>query len=262
MTATTLHTSTISAVLIVKNEASMLRDCLESIKWVDEIIVLDSGSQDDTINIANEYTGKVFSNIDWQGFGIQRQRAQEYVTSDWILMIDADERLSSELCDAIKIVIDQNPEHIAYAIPRLSYVFGRFIRHSGWYPDYVTRLYRKENGLYSASRVHEKLELNKSVKVMQLKGDLIHYTYRDLEHYLVKSANYAAEWSLQRYRAGRKTSILNGIIHGIGCFIKMYVVRAGFLDGKQGFLLAILSAHSTFVKYADLWIKSNAIEKQ
>jgi (heptosyl)LPS beta-1,4-glucosyltransferase len=249
--------TTLSAVLIVKNEASMLRDCLESIKWVDNIIILDSGSQDETLNIAREYTNNIFTNDDWQGFGVQRQRAQEFVNTDWIIMIDADERMTVELRQSIEQVIKANTEQTAYKIPRLSNVFGRFIRHSGWYPDYVIRLYRKRDGIYSDSRVHEKLELKPSVQIEPLKGDLLHYTYRDLEHYLVKSAHYAAEWAMQRHSSGRKTSIFNGIMHGTGCFIKMYIIRAGFLDGKQGFLLAVLSAHSTFVKYADLWIKNN-----
>lgn len=235
----------------------MLRDCLESIKWVDEIIVLDSGSQDKTVDIAKEYTEKVYSNTDWQGFGIQRQRAQKYVTSDWILMIDADERLTTELRHSIEDVVKENIKQIACKVSRLSFVFGRFIRHSGWYPDYVIRLYRNSDGNYSSNRVHEKLELKQAIKVVPLKGDLIHYTYKDLEHYLTKSAHYAAEWALQRHNAGRKTSLLNGMMHGIACFIKMYFARAGFLDGKQGFLLAALSAHSTFVKYADLWVRNN-----
>jgi len=250
-------TPTISAVLIVKNEALMLRECLESIKWVDEIIILDSGSQDETLKIAKEYTNKIYCNENWQGFGIQRQRAQQYVSTDWILMIDADERLTDELRLSIVRAVENNSSQTVYKIPRLSNVFGRFIRHSGWYPDYVIRLYRKKDGVYSDNRVHEKLELSSTIKLEVLSGDLLHYTYTDLEHYLVKSAHYAAEWATQRNNAGRKTTLLNGLLHGVGCFVKMYILRAGFLDGKQGFLLAILSAHSTFVKYADLWIKTN-----
>jgi (heptosyl)LPS beta-1,4-glucosyltransferase len=106
--------------------------------------------------------------------------------------------------------------------------------------------------------VHEKLEYPDSMTEKKLSGDLLHYTYRDLEHYLVKSAHYAAEWAKQRHARGKRSSLLQGLIHGVGCFIKMYIVRAGFLDGKQGFLLAVLSAHSTFVKYADLWIRQQS----
>jgi len=247
--------STLSVVLIVKNESAMIADCLRSVDLADEIIVVDSGSRDDTIDIARNYTDKIFTEEDWQGFGIQRQRAQQHASGDWILMLDADERVTPQLTDEIRQVVATNNQQYVYSVPRLSYVFGRYIRHSGWYPDYVTRLYPRTQAAYDASRVHEKLVYPDTITEKKLSGDLLHYTYRDLEHYLVKSAHYAAEWAQQRHARGKRSSLLQGLIHGVGCFIKMYIVRAGFLDGKQGFLLAVLSAHSTFVKYADLWIR-------
>jgi len=247
--------STLSVVLIVKNESAMIADCLASVDWADEIIVIDSGSRDDTTEIARNYTDKVFTEEDWQGFGVQRQRAQQHASGDWILMLDADERVTPELAEEIRQVVATNNQQYVYSVPRLSYVFGRFIRHSGWYPDYVTRLYPRTQAGYDASRVHEKLVYPDTMTEKKLSSDLLHYTYRDLEHYLVKSAHYAAEWAQQRHARGKRSSLLQGLIHGIGCFIKMYIVRAGFLDGKQGLLLAVLSAHSTFVKYADLWIR-------
>jgi (heptosyl)LPS beta-1,4-glucosyltransferase len=250
----------ISVILIVKNESAHLRECLNTVSWADEIVVVDSGSSDDTRKIAAEYTDKVYIETDWQGFGIQRQRAQQYANSDWILMLDADERVTPELAEEIKQVIAENNQQNVYSVPRLSYVFGRFIRHSGWYPDYVTRLYPSDKATYNTSRVHEKLEYSKTLTEKKLSGDLLHYTYQDLEHYLVKSAHYAAEWAQQRNASGKHSSLLQGILHGISCFVKMYIVRAGFLDGKQGFLLAVLSAHSTFVKYADLWVRNQKTE--
>lgn len=247
--------ATLSVALIVKNEELNLQECLETVKWADEIVVLDAGSNDKTIEIAKKYTDKIFVNDDWQGYGIQRQRLQAYTTSDWVLMIDADERLTPELIIAIKEILDKDNKNIVYSLPRLSWCFGKFIRHSGWYPDYVTRLYSKDKAQYNSKLVHEKLEFDSNITVTKLKGDLLHYTYRDLEHYLVKSAAYATAWADQKETKGRSSSLLQGIIHGVGCFLKMYVFRLGFLDGRQGFLLAILSAHSTFVKYADLWIR-------
>lgn len=247
--------ATLSVTLIVKNEEKNLADCLDTVKWADEIVVLDAGSDDKTIEIAKKYTNKIHINPDWQGYGIQRQRLQEFASSDWILMLDADERLTPELTMAIQNAMKNNDCNTVYALPRLSWCFGDFIRHSGWYPDYVTRLYAKEKAQYSSQLVHEKLEYDTSMRLVKLKGDLLHYTYRDLEHYLVKSAGYASAWAEQRQQRGKKSSLLQGFLHGVACFLKMYVFRLGFLDGRQGLLLAMLSGHSTFAKYADLWVR-------
>lgn len=247
--------ATLSIVLIVKNEAANLEACLETADWADEIVVLDSGSSDETVEIAHRYTDKVLAATDWPGYGPQRQRAQSHATGDWILMLDADERITPELRARIEGVVQADRRDAVYAVPRLSWVFGRFIRYSGWYPDYVTRLYPRERANYGEERVHEKLHYLSDMREEKLTGDLLHYTYRDLNHYLVKSAHYAEAWAQQRYEKGKKASLLQAFIHGVGCFVKMYLVRAGFLDGRQGLLLALLSAHSTFVKYADLWVR-------
>lgn len=247
--------STLSVALIVKNEEANLAACLDTVTWADEIVVLDAGSDDSTIEIAEKYTDKIFVNADWQGYGIQRQRLQDFTSCDWVLMLDADERLTAELTSEIKKVVKLNDNNIVYALPRLSWCFGKFIRHSGWYPDYVTRLYAKDKAQYSSQLVHEKLEYDNSMERVKLKGDLLHYTYRDLEHYLVKSAGYSTAWAEQKESMGKSSSLLQGVLHGIACFMKMYIFRFGFLDGKQGMLLALLSAHSTFTKYANLWIR-------
>lgn len=254
--------ASIAAVIIVKNESTVLRDCLDKLSWVNEIVVLDSGSNDDTLEIAKEYTQQVYQDADWQGYGVQRQRAQLKTEADWILMVDADEHVSDELRSEIqKIVQENNPSNV-YEVPILPWCFGRFIRHSGWYPAYKVRLYANNVAKYGPERVHEKLYYSQDVSVKQLKGNLLHYTYRDLEHYLVKSAGYAREWAVHRKQSGKSASLISGVLHGIGCFIKMYLLKAGFLDGKQGFLLALLSAHSTFAKYADLWIRTKtSLEK-
>lgn len=244
----------ISAVLIVKNEAQHLRQCLETLTWADEIVVLDSGSQDATCAIAAEFGAKVSVNADWQGFGVQRQRAEALASNDWILMIDADERVTPALKESILAAIKAPPA--VYSISRLSWCFGRFIRHSGWYPDRVLRLYPRGQASYNAALVHEKLIVPEGLSVTPLAGDLEHYTYRDLRHYLEKSAHYADAWAEQRAAQGKRGSLGRGITHGIACFLKMYLLKAGFLDGRQGLLLALLSAHSTFCKYADLWVRT------
>jgi len=254
--------SQLSAVLIVKNEANILAACLARLDWVDEIVVLDGGSSDDTANIARRFTDKVYVESEWQGYGVQRQRAQSHASGDWVLMVDADEHVSAGLKKSIQIVTETDDRSKAYSIPILPWCFGRFIRHGGWYPARKVRLYPRHKASYGDQRVHEKLAFEAGMEIEQLQGDLLHYTYRDLEHYLVKSAMYATEWAEQRQQRGKRSSLLQGIIHGTGCFLRMYVFRAGFLDGKQGFLLALLSAHSTFVKYADLWIRNQPVSDQ
>ncbi len=250
--------SSLSVVLIVKNEAENVKKCLDKIKDIaDEVIVLDSGSTDETVNICKTYGAKVFNNDDWPGFGKQRQIAQSYATKDWVFMLDADEHFTEQSRKEIRGIVENNEQNTVWQIPRLSKVFGRFIKHSGWYPDYVIRLYAREKVVYNDSLVHEKLAVPTEIKIKNLKHHLLHYTYKDVVDYLVKSAGYAEAWATQRAQQGKKTSITNALMHGVACFIKMYLIRLGFLDGKQGFILALLSGHSTFVKYIALWVMNN-----
>lgn len=245
--------ATLSVVMIVKNEAANLAACLDTVRWADEIVIVDAGSTDETLDIAKRYTDKVYVESDWPGYGVQRQRAQGYATGDWIFMLDADERVTPELRASIEQAVARDDRTCVYAVPRLSWCFGRFIRHGGWYPDYVVRLYPKEGARYGDERVHEKLQ-HPGLTAKKMTGDLLHYTYRDLNHYLVKSAGYARDWAAQRHARGKKGTLWQGFWHGAGCFVRMYLLRGGFLDGRAGFLLALLSGHSTFVKYADLWL--------
>jgi len=247
--------TSLSVVMIVKNEADNLKECLPLLAWADEIVIYDSGSGDETATIARQFTDRVFVDEDWQGFGEHRRRAQAKASSDWILMIDADERVTPELSDQIRNIVKQNQQHCVYALPRLSWCFGRFIRHSGWYPDYVVRLYPRLKAEYGHEKVHERVHYPADMQLQKLSADLIHFTYNDLEHYLVKSARYAAIWADVRAERGTRSSLSRAVLHGMACFIKMYILRLGMLDGRQGLLLALLSAHSTFAKYADLWIR-------
>jgi len=246
--------NTLSAIIIVKNEAAHLAQCLQTLQWADEIVVLDSGSSDGTQEIAVQFKARVERAEDWQGFGIQRQRAQALARCDWVFMVDADERVTPELRRSIEAFV-QGPPAIG-RIARLSWCFGGFIRHAGWYPDWIDRLYPKSAAHYDDSLVHEKLQNPQGLPVRTLDGDLLHFTYDSMRHYLVKSAQYAELWAQGRQRRGKTASLSAAFLHGLGCFVRMYVLKAGFLDGRRGLLLALLSAHSTFVKYADLWIRA------
>jgi len=249
---------TLAVALIVKNEAQNLNDCLKTVAdWVDEIVVLDSGSTDETEHVARKYTDKFYENKQWPGFGPQRRLAQEYVESDFVLWLDADERVTDELKSSIQQAVEKNESNTLYSICRLSWVFGRYIRHCGWYPDRVVRLYPTKLTQYDTAQVHEKVLVDKSMVVQELSGDAIHFTYNDLEHYLKKSNSYALAWSADKAKQGKKGSFSSIITHALACFIKMYILKTGFLDGKQGLLLSMLSTHYTIVKYSDLWIRTS-----
>jgi (heptosyl)LPS beta-1,4-glucosyltransferase len=241
----------ISAVLIVKNEANKLSDCLRSLAWADEIILLDSGSSDNTLGIAEEFSAKVFVNTDWQGFGVQRERAASLATSDWIFMIDADERVTPALQESILLAVQQTPA--IWFVNRLCWCFGRFIKHSGMHPDWVPRLYPRNQARYDATRVHERLVNSHHLPEQKLSGHLLHYVYDSIRHQQQKSAHYAEEWALQRVDAQKTASLTGAVLHALACFLRMYIFRLGLLDGKQGFLLALLLSQSTFIKYAELW---------
>lgn len=250
-----MNRATLSVCLIVRDEAENIDDCLASVAWADELIVLDGGSGDDTVERARRRGARVEIDTDWQGYGVQRRRVQSFARGDWVLMLDADERVTPALANRIRRVLENDDRERAYELARLSWCFGRFIRHGGWYPDHVLRLYPRERGRSTDALVHEKIEVDAGMRIERLQGDLLHYTYRSVRHYLVKSAHYAEAWAEQRERRGRRASLAQGIAHGIGCFLRMYLLRLGLLDGRAGLLLALLSAHSTFVKYADLWAR-------
>ena len=253
--------NSISATIITKNEEKNLAACLDSLSWVDEIIIVDSGSTDKTQEIALSYNAKFYSHPNWEGFGKQKQLAQNYATSKWILSIDADEVVSDILHSSILDKINSCDDNTVFNIQRKTWVFGRFLEHSGWV-DKILRVYPKSIAHFNDALVHEKVIVSDKVKVEMLQGDLLHYSYSDMENYLVKSAGYAKAWADGRELKGKKASLSQGLIHALTCFLKMYILKLGFLDGKQGFLIAGLSAHSTFVKYADLWIRDNDLRSK
>lgn len=248
--------ATVTAIIIAKNEAHNLFDCISSVSWADQVLVFDSGSSDNSKEVTESLGARFHQHCDWQGFGRQRQLAQQCVNTDWCFWIDADERVTDELKRSILEAIQQAQDCI-YSVARCSWVFGRFLKHSGWYPDRVLRLHPTQLTRYNDALVHEKLELPQGCEIKPLSGDLLHYTYDSIHHYLVKSAGYAKAWADQREAKGKRTTLGQGVLHALGCFCKMYLLKRGFLDGKQGFLIALLSAHSTLVKYADLWARQH-----
>jgi glycosyltransferase involved in cell wall biosynthesis len=243
--------TTLAVTIITKNESKHIRNCLESVSWADEIIVLDSGSTDDTVAICQEYTNKVFV-TDWPGFGVQKNRAIERVTCEWILSIDADESVSDALRQEIQAVIIQPRNIIAYKIPRRSSYCGRFMRHSGWWPDYVIRLFRRGDARFSDDLIHERLVVQGAIGI--LINPLLHNAFSNLEEVLETANAYSSAGAHMMYQQLRKASLMDAVLHGLWSFFHTYIIRAGFLDGKEGFMLAVSNGEGTYYKYLKLML--------
>lgn len=242
----------ISAIIICKNEETRIRRCLESIKWVDEIVIVDSGSTDDTLKIAGEFTDKIYENLDWQGFGLQKRIAEDKASNDWVLAIDADEVLSEELQQEIKSVSEDSND--VFRLNRLTHFCGRFIKHSGWYPDRIVRIYNKKKYRYNDSFVHESVNC-KGAKIIDLKGAFYHFTFNNLEDYVDKRNRYAQAWAKRQFDKGKRAYFLQILVHPIFAFFRHYVLRLGVLDGYHGFLIAFIQMQYTFNKYNFLKFK-------
>jgi glycosyltransferase involved in cell wall biosynthesis len=247
----------ISVIVITKNEASHIGCCLKSVSWADEIIVLDSGSQDDTVAICRQYTDKVFE-TDWPGFGAQKQRALDKATGDWVLSIDADEIVTEELRAEIEQAVQQR-KFDGFEIPRLSSYCGRQMRHGGWWPDYVLRLFRRNMGRFSEAVVHEKIIVDG--KVGQLKSHFLHDTAVNLEEILHKVNSYSSLGAQMLYEKGGRASLTKAVLKAFWTFNRTYWIKAAFLDGNQGFMLSISNAEATYYKYVKLMELQNKLSK-
>lgn len=255
--STTSPRPTLAVAMIVKNEAKVIEQCLESIaKLADEIVILDSGSTDETEAIARRYTDKFYVNNDWPGFGRQRQIAQSHVESDWILWLDADEVVTPELAESIRKVLDRNENHTVYKLNRLNWYFDRFVRYGSANPDYVIRLYRTTYTAYNNDLVHEAVIAPKGCQQLKLTGHLLHYTYVSYYDYLQKNLKYAEAWAEQRVQTGQTASIYKAIFKSLGRIFRDYLFRRGFLDGQAGIVLTALDMQYVFNKYAILHYKS------
>ncbi len=241
----------LSIILITRNEERNIAACLDSVRWADEIVVVDAESTDATARKARRYTRKVFVRS-WEGYGAAKNFAIQHTTTEWIFWIDADERISDTLREEMKEAIRKSDGIIqAYSMPRKANFLGRWILHCGWYPGRVTRLFRRGSGKFTGAKVHERLET--SGEVGKLNSDLLHYTDPTLTGYFEKFNKYTTLAS-QELAEGKRSFDLGQItIRPLWMFFRMYVLRLGFLDGIQGFILCVLSACYVFTKYAKLW---------
>lgn len=247
------RSKSLSVIMIAMNEADRIERGLQSVSgWADEIIVLDSGSTDNTVELAGKFTDKVFV-TDWPGYGPQKQRALEKATCEWVLSIDADEEVSPELRCDIDRALNDNPQANAYLTPWAVTVFGKRLDF-GRSARSPMRLFKREGARFSDAQVHEHVILPKNSKVQSLRGRLIHYTTRDFGHYLYKSAHYAWLGGQKRYQARKRGGgLLVATLRAIWNFVLIYFIRLGMLDGRVGFLVAMIYAQGSFNKYAALW---------
>ena len=245
----------LTVTVITHNEAPHLGAALESVSWADEIIVIDSHSTDDTVTTARRYTSNVEIR-DWAGYGTQKNYAQHRASHDWILSIDADERVTPELTREIQSLLREGPRAQGYRISRVSYYLGKWIRSTDWYPDYHVRLYDRRTARWSEHRVHESIECRGRVDT--LRGELLHYPYRDISEHLTKIDRYTTLVAEQWAAEGRRTSALSALVYPRLAFLRNFVLRRGFRDGHTGLLVSMLNSYYVFLKYAKLYEMSRA----
>jgi glycosyltransferase involved in cell wall biosynthesis len=244
----------LSAIIITRNEAANIAACLASVAFCDERIVVDSGSTDDTVAIAKGCGAQVVTH-EWAGFGVQKNFALSLARREWVLSIDADERVTPELAQTIAVAIAEGGAD-AFELPRVSSFCGRPMRHSGWFPDYVLRLFRRGKGRFDDALVHERVICDGTVK--RLGKPLIHHPVLKLEDALSRMDRYSTASAATLLTSGRNVSFATGIAHGFFAFFKTYVLRLGFLDGAEGFLLAVANAEGSYYRYMKAWVAQRA----
>ncbi len=240
----------LSVTVIAWNEEERLRACLDSVAWADEIVVVDAESTDKTAALAREFTERVWVRP-WPGFAAQKNFALDQVSGDWVLSLDADERVTPELADRIRNILAEDRGAAGYSIPRRNIFWGAWVRHGGLYPDYQLRLFRRGAGRFAEDAVHESVRVDGRVDV--LAETLLHESYRDLEDFVRRSNRYSTLAARDWLRRGRRVSLGALIMKPLGRFLSMYIVRGGFLDGWRGLVLAVLYAEYVFLRMAKAW---------
>ena len=249
----------LSVIIITKNEARHIAACLESVRFADEIIVLDSGSTDGTVDIARAMGAQVHVSDDWPGFGQQKNRVLDLATQPWVLAIDADEQVTLALQDEI-IKTLHDPAFEAFEIARLSEFCGKPIRHSGWWPDYVLRLFKRGVARFNDLAVHESVETQ--VEVGRFKNYFLHFPFENLDMVVTKINRYSGVAAIEMAAKGKRVGLVGVMGHCIWTFVRIYLIRRGFLDGRHGFVLAVTAAFGSFLRYAKLMFINRADRKR
>ncbi len=250
----------ISVVVIAYNDAPNMRACLESVRWADELIVIDSYSTDGTTEICREFTPNIF-HYPFQGFGLLRNQAISHASHDWIFSLDTDERATSEVVREIRELLKANPPAKAYFVPRRNFFLGRGIKFCGWYPDYrQPQFFHKKYMRYREDLVHESYECNGTVGY--LSASIEQSPFRDINQYFNKMDRYSTLRAEAMFQEGRKFRIGHLLLNPVFTFLKMFVFRGGMFDRKPGLILSVLYAYYTFIKYAKLWERYKDVDSE
>jgi glycosyltransferase involved in cell wall biosynthesis len=240
----------LSITIITKNEAGNISECVRSCRFADEVVVVDNGSTDDTVALARA-EGALVHEMDWAGDGPQKNRAIDRATGDWFFSLDADERITPALAAEIRAAIEHDGID-GYRVPRISMFAGRFMHHGGWRPDHTRRLARRGHARYTDSWLHAHLRVEG--RTGTLRESIVHYSYRNLDQVLQKLDRYSSDGAREMQARGRKGSLGGAVAHGLWAFVRTYVLRGGFLDGRFGFMLAVFNAQTTYYRYLKLWL--------
>jgi glycosyltransferase involved in cell wall biosynthesis len=248
----------ISITIRTFNEETNIRDCLESVTWADEIVVVDSNSTDSTVAIAREYTNKIITQK-WLGHIGQSQFATDQTSNIWVLHVDADERVSPELRDEILALDLANSAYDAYEMPRRHFFMRQWINHSAWYPDYKIRLFRKDRCKWGGYAPHDEVKVRGRKK--KLRNDILHFIYRDIAHFSATKNSYSSLTAADHYKNGKKARIIDFTLRPFYAFLYRYLVRLGIADGIAGFTISVMEAHAVFMKYIKLYEIQNKLRR-
>jgi glycosyltransferase involved in cell wall biosynthesis len=240
----------VPATIITLNEAEHIAAAIDSVSWADEVIVVDSGSTDGTVDIARA-KGVTVTTRAWTGYADQKNHAASLAAHDWIFSLDADERVTPGLADEVRALLQSTPPKRAYRVPRVAFHLGRWIRTTDFYPDYQTRLYDRGAGSWHGRYVHESVHVDGGAGYLE--HELEHYSFRDLSDHVARINHYSSLAARQMYDRGRRASPIDLVLHPPAAFIRNYLLRRGFLDGSAGLLISIVNSYSVFLKFAKLW---------
>ena len=240
----------VTATIITLDEAEHIADAIDSVSWVDEIVVVDSGSTDGTLDIARARGARVTART-WTGYVDQKNHAASLASHDWIFSLDADERVTPQLAAEIQTLMRSEPPRRGYRVPRVTFHLGRWIRTTDFYPDYQARLYDRRAGRWRGDLVHESVQVDGGVDY--LRGELQHYSFRDITDHVARINHYSTLAARQLLAAGRRATPVDVLLHPVAAFLRNYLLRRGVLDGSPGLLISILNAYSVFLEFAKLW---------